>query len=240
MLDSFQTVIRQPSLSDQVTDQLLELIAQGKLKPGEKLPSERELAENFGVSRTVVREAVRSLTAKGLLEVNAGSGMTVRKPTASSISDHFKLLLRLNSDGDPLEYIFDVRHVLEVEIAGQAAEKATPEDIQEMERHLQLMAQSHDKLEQAATADVEFHAALARATQNPLFAILLSSISGIMLEVRRLGFTLTGAPEQILDEHARILERVRAGDAAGARQTMSDHLKAGQALVRAGIEKQAA
>lgn len=236
MNDSFQTVIRQPSLSDQVTDQMMELIAQGRLKPGQKLPSERELAEQFGVSRTVIREAVRSLTAKGLLEVNAGSGMVVRKPTASSIADHFKLLLRLNSDGDPLEYIFDVRHVLEVEIAGRAALKATPEDIQEMERHLNLMAQSLDNLEQAATADVEFHAALARATQNPLFAILLSSISGIMLEVRRLGFTLTGAPDRVLEEHARILEQVRAGDAEGARQTMSDHLESGQALVRAGIQ----
>jgi GntR family transcriptional repressor for pyruvate dehydrogenase complex len=208
------------------------------LKPGERLPSERELADQFGVSRTVVREAVRSLAAKGLLEVTAGSGMVVRKPTASSIADHFKLLLRLNSEGDPLDYIFDVRHVLEVEIAGRAALQATPMDIQDMERHLQLMADSHENLEQAATADVEFHAALARATQNPLFPILLSSISGIMLEVRRLGFTLTGAPERILDEHARILDRVKAGDADGARQTMSDHLVAGQALVREGMKQQ--
>jgi S-DNA-T family DNA segregation ATPase FtsK/SpoIIIE len=68
------------------------------------------------------------------------------------------------------------------------------------------MADSHENLEQAATADVEFHAALARATQNPLFPSLLSSISGIMLEVRRLGCTLTGAPERILDDHARILD----------------------------------
>ncbi len=238
MGDSFQTVIRQPSLSDQVTDQLKELIARGALKPGERLPSERELAERFGVSRTVVREAVRSLTAKGLLEVTAGSGMVVRKPTASSIAEHFNLLLRLNSDGDPLEHIFDIRHVLEVEIAGRAAEQATESDIKQMEQYLQMMAENGHDLEQAATADVEFHTALARATQNPMFGILLSSISEIMLEVRRLGFTLTGAPEQIFEEHARILDRVKAGDAVGARQTMSDHLKSGQALVREGIRQQ--
>ncbi|MFZ0544475.1 MAG: FadR/GntR family transcriptional regulator [Candidatus Promineifilaceae bacterium] len=236
-MDSFHTIVRQPSLSDQVTEQMQELIAQGVLKPGERLPSERELADQFGVSRTVVREAVRSLAAKGLLEVTAGSGMVVRKPTASSIADHFKLLLRLNSEGDPLDYIFDVRHVLEVEIAGRAAQEATSADIRAIEHQLQMMAENLDNLEMAAAADVEFHAALARATQNPLFSILLSSISEIMLEVRRLGFTLSGAPERILDEHARILECVKACDADGARQTMSDHLASGQALVRQGIEQ---
>ena len=214
-----------------------ELIVQGRLPPGERLPSERELADRFDVSRTVIREAVRSLMAKGLLEVHSGSGMIVCTPTASSIADHFNLLLRLNSEGDPLEYIFDVRHVLEVEIAGRAARQATGADIEEIEYHLQRMADNLEDLEQAAAADVAFHAALARATQNPLFAILLDSISEIMLEVRRLGFTLSGAPQKILEEHARILQSVKSGDVEASQTAMSEHLKAGQMLVREGVRR---
>lgn len=237
MEDPFPSVVRQPSLSDQVTEQMQELIAQGRLQPGERLPSERELADRFDVSRTVIREAVRSLTAKGLLEVRAGSGMVVCKPTASSIAEHFNLLLRLNSEGDPLGYIYDVRHVLEVEIAGRAARDATDADIQDMEHYLQEMADNLEALEQAAAADVAFHAALARATQNPLFAIVLDSISEIMLEVRRLGFTLSGAPQKILEEHVRILESVKRGDVAAAREAMSEHLRAGQLLVKEGMRR---
>lgn len=237
MNDPFLSVVRQPNLSDQVAEQMQELIVQGRLRPGERLPSERELADRFGVSRTVIREAVRSLMAKGLLEVHSGSGMIVCTPTASSIADHFDLLLRLNSEGDPLEYIFDVRHVLEVEIAGRAAQQATESDIREMEHHLQQMADNLNDLEQAAAADVEFHAALARATQNPLFAILLDSISEIMLEVRRLGFTLSGAPQKILEEHARILQSVKRGDVEASQIAMSEHLRAGQMLVREGVRR---
>lgn len=237
MNDPFLSVVRQPNLSDQVAEQMQELIVQGRLRPGERLPSERELADRFGVSRTVIREAVRSLMAKGLLEVHSGSGMIVCTPTASSIADHFDLLLRLNSEGDPLEYIFDVRHVLEVEIAGRAAQQATETDIREMEHHLQQMADNLNDLEQAAAADVEFHAALARATQNPLFAILLDSISEIMLEVRRLGFTLSGAPQKILEEHARILQSVKRGDVEASQIAMSEHLRAGQMLVREGVRR---
>jgi GntR family transcriptional repressor for pyruvate dehydrogenase complex len=237
MEDPFLSVVRQPNLSDQVAEQMQELIVQGRLRPGERLPSERELADRFGVSRTVIREAVRSLMAKGLLEVHSGSGMIVGTPTASSIADHFSLLLRLNSEGDPLEYIFDVRHVLEVEIAGRAARQATAADIEAMEYHLQQMADNLEDLEQAAAADVAFHAALAQATQNPLFAILLDSISEIMLEVRRLGFTLSGAPQMILEEHERILQSVKRGDVDASQAAMSEHLKAGQLLVREGVRR---
>lgn len=237
MKDPFPSVIRQPNLSDQVAEQMQEFIAQGRLQPGERLPSERELADQFGVSRTVIREAVRSLAAKGLLTVHTGSGMIVTWPTASSIAEHLNLLLRLSSDDDPWQHIYDVRYVLEVEIAGRAAQQTTAGDVKLMEDCLQEMADSLGDIERAAAADVEFHNALAQGTQNPLFFILLESIAEIMLEVRRLGFTLTGAPEQILEEHARILERVKAGDVSGARQAMSAHLKAGQVLIE-GVRRQ--
>jgi GntR family transcriptional repressor for pyruvate dehydrogenase complex len=231
MNDPFQAVIRQQNLSDQVAEQMQELIVSGQLQPGERLPSERELADRFGVSRTVIREAVRSLTAKGLIEVQSGSGMVISIPKVSSIAEHLGLLLRLNSEGDPLEYIFDVRFVLEVEIAGRAARQATPENIHDLETILENMAAQMKNVEEAARLDVEFHATLAKATQNPLFSILLDSVAEIMLEVRRMGMLLDHE-RSVLRQHHRILDRVKAEDVEGARQAMSDHLQTGQELTR--------
>jgi GntR family transcriptional repressor for pyruvate dehydrogenase complex len=239
MDDPYRTIPRQPNLSDQVTEKLQELIATGQLRPAERLPSERELAERFGVSRTVIREAVRSLVAKGLLEVKSGSGMVISVPQASSVAETMGLLLRLSTDKAPYEYIFEVRQVLEVEIAGLAAQRATPEDIQELRSLIEFQAQHLDDLEKSAEADVEFHAALANATQNVLFSILLDSIAEIMLEVRLMGLALPDVREKVLEQHSRIFAQVKAGNAIEARKAMVEHLRAGKEYMQTAIQLEA-
>lgn len=239
MNSPFQALSRQPNLSDQVVEQMQELITSRQLKPGERLPSERELADRFGVSRTVIREAVRSLVAKGLLEVKPGSGMVISVPRASSMAEHLNLLLQLSSDKDPYDHVFEVRHVLEVEIAGLAARRANPENIQDAESFLQIMEANPKDLEKTAEADVEFHASLANATQNPLFSILIDSVAEIMLEVRLLGLSMPGAIKSVLEQHSNILDRVKAGDVEGARLAMADHLIAGKELMKQGMLLQA-
>lgn len=214
------------------------MIASGRLLPNERLPSERELAERFGVSRTVIREAVRSLAAKGLLEVKSGSGMIISVPHPSSVAESMSFILRMSTEKTPrlYDHIFEVRHVLEVEIAGLAAERATAEDIQELEALMRFQTDNLNDIEIAAETDVEFHAALAKATHNILFSILLDSVAEIMLEVRRMGLALPDVHEKVLEQHNQIFEQIKAGNIEGTRQAMINHLLEGKKYMQTAIQ----
>ncbi len=123
----FEQVAREPRLSDKVADMMLSTILSNRLYVGDRLPSERELGEQFGVSRTVVREAVRALVAKGVIEVRSGSGLRVAAVDAAAVSESMSLYLRGASVD--FEKVHEVRALLEVHIAGAAAERATEEDL---------------------------------------------------------------------------------------------------------------
>lgn len=233
----YRAVARQPKLADQVVEQIAELIATRQLQPGDRLPPERELAEHFGVSRTVIREAMRSLVAKGLLEVRPGSGMVISAPRPSSVAESISLLLRLSTDKDPYTHVHEVRRLLEVEIAGLAAQRATAENLQDLEALIQTMERSREDPEQFAEADVEFHASLAKATQNELFSVLLDSVVDIMLEVRHMAVALPGSIDSALRHHRHILERVKAGDVEGARQAMTAHLQEAEEQMRVALAR---
>src|SRR3954464_7521810 len=123
----FGTVNRERRLSDKVADMMLETILSDRLKVGDRLPSERELGEQFGVSRTVVREAVRALVTKGVIDVRSGSGLRVAAVDANAVSESMSLFLR----GGTLDFekVHEVRTLLEVHIAGLAADRATTADL---------------------------------------------------------------------------------------------------------------
>ena len=123
----FPQVARERRLSDKVADMMMETILSGRFQVGDRLPSERALGEQFGVSRTVVREAVRALVAKGVIEVRSGSGLRVIAVNADAVSESMNLYLR----GGGLDFgkVHEVRALLEVHLAGLAAERATDEDI---------------------------------------------------------------------------------------------------------------
>src|SRR3989442_2687911 len=127
----FPRVTREPRLSDKVAELLLETILSPDLQPGDRLPSERELGEQFGVSRTVIREAVRALAAKGVIDVRTGSGLRVAAVDSATVSESMSLFMRGSTT---LDYpkVHEVRAMLEVEIAGLAAERASREDLAEL------------------------------------------------------------------------------------------------------------
>lgn len=235
----FRSVQREATLSTRVIRQIEDLVLQKKLTPGDRLPSERDLAEQLGVSRTVVREAIRSLVARGLLEVRPGIGATVRQPSAATVSESVHLFLR--TGGSELTYpkVHEIRRVLEIEIAGLAAERRTTDDLAHLEAILDEMSAIGEDRERFAESDVNFHAALADATQNELFSLLLDSIADIMLEVRYSGFELAGAPERALHYHRAIYAQVKAGDPEGARDAMREHLKEAEETQRWVWERQA-
>ena len=233
--DLFQAVTREATLASRVTTQLEQLIVENRLQPGDRLPSERDLAQQFGVSRTVIREAVRALVAKGLLQVQSGSGTTVRSPTTQSISQSLTLLLRRGQSSLEYEKVHEVRRLLEVEIAGRAAERRTDDDLTKIEEILHEMAVHQDNIDELARKDVAFHTALAHATHNELFVVLLDSVVDIMIQVRQLGIAVPGSREYALEAHRQIFEQVKAGNMDGARQEMADHLAQSEIIFRRAL-----
>lgn len=232
----FKTLEREETLASRVSREIERLIVVGRFHLGGRLPAERQLADEFGVSRTVVREAVRSLMAKGLVEVRHGSGMMIRTPSAETVSQSMALFLR---GGQPeLDYkkVMEVRRLLEVEIAGLAAERRTTEDLAAMQVILDDTEGIRQKRARFVEWDVAFHAALATATHNEMFSLLLDSVVGTMKQVRELGFDVPSSPSNAIKHHQAIFIRVAARDEGGARQAMRDHLAEAEQTMRRALE----
>jgi GntR family transcriptional repressor for pyruvate dehydrogenase complex len=223
MASEFVAIAREPRLPDKVARQLQQSILDGTLKPGDRLPTERELGDQFGVSRTVIREAVRSLVAKGLLEVRGGSGLRVATFDVSAVRETMGMYLRVNADFD-YGKLHEVRSVLEIEMAGLAAERATAPDLAALQRSCEDMAAALDDVEKVSTLDVEFHRLIAQAAHNDLFLVMLDSIGDVLLDVRRATMGISGRPARGLKYHREILKHIVARSPEEARVAMRDHL----------------
>ena len=221
----YSKVQREATLSTRVSDQIQELIVKSHLQPGDRLSSERELGERLGVSRTVIREAVRGLSAKGLLQVSPGrAGTTVRLPSAASVSESMTLFLRAGRTQMDFAKLQEVRRVLEVSISGYAAERRTDEDLRRLHENLGQMEAVGNNREKWAQCDVAFHRALAEATHNDIFVLIMDSINEMLIEARRLAFKVLGTPSRSARYHRAILKQVLEGNVEGARQAMRIHL----------------
>jgi GntR family transcriptional repressor for pyruvate dehydrogenase complex len=233
-----RAVQREPTLASQVTLQLEDLISTQHLQPGDRLPSERELAKLFGVSRTVIREAMRAMAAKGLVEVQSGSGTILSTLTAETVSKSFSMLLRQGRPHIDYDKVNEVRRLLEIEIAGLAALRRTQSDLDKLQAIVvDMNAMKHDRAS-FARLDVAFHTALAEATYNELFVIMLESLSDVMLEVRLIGFDVPDAPQNAIDYHHRIYEQVRDGNSQASRDVMAEHLHHSEQIFREGLARQ--
>jgi GntR family transcriptional regulator, transcriptional repressor for pyruvate dehydrogenase complex len=217
----FARVRRERRLSDKVADMMLETILSERLQVGERLPSERELSEQFGVSRPVVREAVRALVTKGIIQSRSGSGLRVAEVDASAVSESMSLYLR-GSEFD-FEKVHELRVLLETHIAGLAADRATDEDVAEIRAVHERMKAERADVEAAARNDLEFHRLIARATHNELYVVLLESIGKTLFDLRR-GNLGSGTVLRTVEEHENVLDAVAAHDAARASDTMEHHL----------------
>jgi GntR family transcriptional regulator, transcriptional repressor for pyruvate dehydrogenase complex len=214
---------RRGRLRDRAADQLLEMVVSGGLEPGERLPPERELCERLGVSRTVVREALNLLEARGLISIEHGRGAVVSGGNTDAVRDALGLILRVRPK--VLWELLEMRSILEVGISSLAAERATEEDTDAMRVQLERMAAAIDAPEGYVDADVEFHALLARAARNGVLLTMLEPIVDLLRASRRVSASRRpGSALRALGEHEEILRRVEAGDAEGARREMRAHL----------------
>ncbi len=221
----FRTVGSKERLVDRVVSEVERLIVEGQLEPDTRLPPEREMAEQLGVSRTVVREAVHILVTKGLLETKPGVGTVVRHVTREQVVGPLNLYLRTQSSGK-VSYsdLHQVRSILEVEIAGIAARQATDEDLANLRQIAADMEAAQNDPEALAARDADFHSALAKTTHNPLLIVLVDSIRDLLQEYIALVTPYLDPVEDNLRLHLKLLERVKARDAAGAREAMRENL----------------
>jgi GntR family transcriptional repressor for pyruvate dehydrogenase complex len=198
------------------------MVVSSGLSLGERLPPERELVGLLGVSRTVVREALNLLEARGLISIEHGRGAVVSEGSTHAVRDTLGLLLRVRPKA--LWELLEIREILEVEISGLAAERADGEDVREMRAQLDRMETLIDAPEGYVDADVEFHALLARSTRNGVLLTMLDPIVELLRASREVSASRPGSARRALREHEEILHCVEAGDAGGARERMRVHL----------------
>jgi GntR family transcriptional regulator, transcriptional repressor for pyruvate dehydrogenase complex len=209
-------------LRDRAAEQLLDMVVSSGLRPGERLPPERELVGRLGVSRTVVREALNLLEARGLISIEHGRGAVVSGGSTRAVRDTLGLLMRVRPKA--LWELLEIREILEVEISGLAAERAQEDDVREMRGQLDRMGSLIDAPEGYVDADVEFHALLARSTGNEVLLTMLDPIVELLRASREVSASRPGSARRALREHEEILHCVEAGDAGGARERMRVHL----------------
>jgi GntR family transcriptional repressor for pyruvate dehydrogenase complex len=223
--------LRRDRLHKQIADQIQDLIVARSLRPGDKLPSERELADQLGISRTVVREAIRTLSVRGLVRVKPGCGSYIEALTPDAALASIELLLRLRQTPQLLDNLYEIRRMVEIEIAGLAAERATSQDLAALEAALEGMAAARGRPELFTEHDLAFHSALAKATHNDLFSTLLSPIANLWLELILISYHAPGAAQQGIDHHRAILSALRGRNRERARDAMRAHIQDSQGQV---------
>lgn len=217
-------LVRTSRLYEQIVQQIEESIVKGELKLGDQLPAERDLAHRFGVSRTAVREAVKALREKGLVEAYSGRGTFITDGTTQAVRQSLDLMVKIGQS-EGLAHLAEVRAILEPEIAALAAMRIQESEVATMREAVAIMDKAGQDPDAYIEADLDFHLALAEGAANPLILSLLDSIVGLLREQRMRIFRVPGGPERGQVYHKRILEAVERHDAEKARAAMRAHLE---------------
>jgi GntR family transcriptional repressor for pyruvate dehydrogenase complex len=211
-------------LYEQIVQQIEDSVLNGSLKPGDQLPAERELAQRLGVSRTAVREAVKALREKGLVEAYSGRGTFITDGTSQAARQSFDLMVKIGQqEGAP--YLAELRLILEPGITALAATRVTEEDLVGLREAVAVMDRAQKDPAAFIEADLDFHLALAEAAANPLILSLIDSIVGLLREQRIKIFNVEGGPQRGQFHHKRILDAMERRDSESARNAMRAHLE---------------
>jgi len=211
------------SMSIEISRKLLDYLLSGRVQPGQRLPPERRLAEALGVGRSVVREALKSLTLLGLLEVRLGDGTYVKRTDAEILPQSIEWGLVLAAR-HVLDLIEARRHLEEI-VAGLAAERRDEGAVADLRRLLADMERAAADAERFAALESAFHLRLADAAGNEVVYGIMVTIRSLLQVWNARVVQATGAARPLLAEHARILEAIERGDAAAAREAMAAHME---------------
>ncbi len=226
MDDIFQNIGNKLTLSQRIERTLENAIREKKLVVGSKLPTEREMCESFGVSRTALREALRRLSARGLVTIQKGSGMYVSEINIEDAMDTLNLYYDLKFDKNLLSQIIEVRYIFEPEIAKLAAMNRTKKDLDILSRNLVEFEKCNpDNTQLEADLDNNFHLAITKATLNPIVQITMEPIFLLLPRMRNYIYgNIEGEKPHTIKFHKDLLEAVRKQDGERAYSIMKEHL----------------
>jgi GntR family transcriptional repressor for pyruvate dehydrogenase complex len=211
------------SLFETTVEWIEKQVSDERYSVGSKLPSQRVMCETLGVSRTILREALRAVESKGLISIFPGKGVYVRNPGYDTVSAPLRRLV----DGGQVTFedLLQARYFLEPGIAHLAAIKADDKIIQMLEADLEMMKSEVENGDSFIIADQNFHTHLAMATNNPVLLIMISSLAKNLVILRSTVYEATGAPNKAIQRHEEILEAIKVKNATEAYQSMERHLE---------------
>jgi GntR family transcriptional repressor for pyruvate dehydrogenase complex len=215
-------VVRKNKVYEEVAQQIERLILK-KLRPGDKLPSERELAEMLKVSRSSIRDAIRGLELRGLVEPRQGAGTIVRESAVEPLANPFASALKRRKE--MVSELLDFRKMLEPPLAARAATHASADEISELEEILQRQEAKQSQGEPAVAEDAEFHYSVALASGNSVVLKVLDIIMDLLRDTRERSLQVEGRPQKSLAGHRRILAAIKRHDAEGAKSAMRRHIE---------------
>lgn len=217
--------IEHTRVSEEAVDQIVDLIRNRQLTPGDRLPGERQLVKDLGISRTSVREALRSLEGMGLIEVRAGVGAFVKHPISEFVNG--ALPPRLLIDRETLKKLYQLREIIETGAVAIAARTATDEDLNTIRQALEQMEACYadDDLDGMVDADIELHRTILVATGNEILVRVMDNIADLQKEMRRASLSIHEGVPLTIAGHRAILEALAERDPDKARQAMQEHLK---------------
>jgi GntR family transcriptional repressor for pyruvate dehydrogenase complex len=207
---------------EEVARQIERLILK-KLQPGDKLPSERELAESLGVSRSSIRDAIRSLELMGMVEPRQGAGTIVREISSDSLVN--PLANALKRKEELIGELLDFRKMLEPPLAARAATRISADELSEMEEILQRQEKKQSNGEAAVAEDAEFHYSIALASGNSVVLKVLDTLMDLLRDTRERSLQVEGRPQKSLAGHRRILAALKRHDAEAAKAAMRRHIE---------------
>lgn len=225
-MSSDQQPIRRRKLSHDIEERLLGIIERGELKPGDTLPSERQLMEAYGVGRPAVREAMQNLQRMGLVEIRHGGRPRLAAPSMDRIFGQLGKTVRhmLSHSRSSLGHLKEARATFEMEMARIAARQRTAPDIATMEAILRRQAEAVSDHKRFLTHDGEFHVAIARISGNPIFVSLCQALFDWLVHFHVDMVSRPGLEALTLAEHREILDAIEKGDSDAAAKAMGDHL----------------
>lgn len=220
----FRNLRRTEKLSDRVSREIEEAILMKRLEPAARLPTEGELCKSFGVSRTVVREALQRLAARGLVHSVAGSGSYVASSNLSDLERCLALLTTLHADQKVFLELLDLRLLIETELAARLAAAPSPESLEALRSALSAMKANVTDSQAFAGADTAFHRAIVDGVGNNLFAAIWKPLAPLAHRYGLETYDAKYVQNAVLREHRAIFRAISQGDVEGARRAMQEHL----------------